>query len=152
MTHISVRVVIDAPASAVWDHLADIGRHPEWMVDAIAIRFTGDQRRGVGTSFDCLTRVGPFRTHDRMVVTEWREGRSLGVRHTGVVTGEGRFRLEHVRQPGRPDRAAVVWEERLRFPWYLGGPLAAALVSRLVLRRLWRANLRRLASRVRAEG
>lgn len=152
MTAVRVRVGIDAPASAVWDHLADIGRHPEWMVDAVAIRFIGNQQRGVGTRFDCRTRIGPFRTHDRMVVTEWHEGRTIGVRHTGVVTGDGRFTIEQQSDRGSPAHTAVVWEERLRFPWYLGGPIAAVLVARLVLRRVWRANLRRLASRVLAEG
>jgi hypothetical protein len=34
----------------------------------------------------------------------------------------------------------VVWEEDLRFPWPLGGPLTAALAAP-VLRRMWRKNL-----------
>lgn len=60
----------------------------------------------------------------------------MEVRHTGVVTGVGVFRL---RIRGRRS-TRLVWEEDLRFPWPLGGPLTAALAAP-VLRRMWRKNL-----------
>ncbi|HKA83808.1 MAG TPA: SRPBCC family protein [Acidimicrobiales bacterium] len=149
MTHICVRVTIDAPADVVWARLADIADHVRWMADADAIRFTDERRSGVGTRFECDTRIGPLRTTDVMEVTEWREGRSLGVRHAGVVSGAGRFVLGG----DRGVSTSVTWEERLRFPWWLGGPVAG-LVAAPVLRRVWRGNLRRLASLVqnRADG
>jgi hypothetical protein len=143
VSRLTVRTVVDAPPAAVWPELADIQSHVTWMADAVALHFTGERRRGVGTTFECVTRVGPFRTVDRMEVTSWREGREVGVRHTGLITGEGRFVL----RPVRRGRTRITWTERLRFPWYLGGPLAATL-AKPVLRRIWRANLRRLARRV----
>lgn len=136
--------VIKASPEAVWRELADLPSHVEWMADAETIEFEGDQRRGVGTVFDCATKVGPFRTKDRMEVTRWREGRELGVRHVGWVTGEGVFSLRS-RRRGR--RTELHWTERLRFPWYLGGPVLG-LLAKPVLRRIWRGNLRRLAARV----
>ncbi len=144
MTRICVRRVIDRPPAAVWDRLADIADHVTWMADATANRFTTDRRRGVGTRFDCETRVGPLRTVDRMEVTEWTDGEAIGVRHVGLVTGTGRFTLR-----GSIDgrRTELTWDEDLRFPWALGGPLAAAL-ARPILRRIWAGNLRRFASRV----
>jgi hypothetical protein len=39
------------------------------------------------------------------------------------------------------------WEETLRFPWWLGGPLGE-VVGAPVLERIWRANLRRLKAMV----
>jgi Polyketide cyclase / dehydrase and lipid transport len=142
---IRVRTTVDAPRAAVWARLADIADHVHWMADAAEIRFVGERRSGVGTTFECETRVGPLRTVDVMAVTEWREGRSLGVRHAGLVTGAGRFVLRR----GRRGRTHVTWDERLRFPWWLGGPVAG-LVASPVLRHIWRGNLRRLAAR--AEG
>jgi Polyketide cyclase / dehydrase and lipid transport len=144
---VRVQVTIDAPRPAVWDRLADIPDHVRWMADARAIRFTGDRRRGVGTAFECETRIGPLRTTDVMEVTEWREGRSLGVRHVGLVSGAGRFVLRRARR----GRTRVTWDERLRFPWWLGGP-AAGLVAAPVLRLVWRGNLRRLADLVQNRG
>ena len=71
-------------------------RHVDWMHDAVAIRFTGEQTRGVGTRFLCDTRVGPITLVDRMEITEWEPAAVMGVRHTGIVTGSGRFTLEAI--------------------------------------------------------
>ena len=59
------------------------------MADAESIRFLTEQTRGVGTRFECVTKVGPIRLTDRMEITEWEPGRSMGVRHDGLVTGTG---------------------------------------------------------------
>jgi hypothetical protein len=114
------------------------------MADAEAIRFTSAGRSGVGTTFACDTRIGPFSLVDRMEVTEWTEGRLIGVRHTGLVTGVGRFTL---RRPALRRRATrFTWEEELTFPWWMGGPVGA-LAGGVVLRLVWRRNLRRLRAR-----
>lgn len=143
MPRIRVQTTIDAPPRAVWGRLADIADHVSWMADAAAIRFLGERRSGVGTTFECETRVGPLRTRDVMEVTEWRERRSMGVRHRGLITGTGRFRLRRARR----GRTRLTWDEDLRFPWWLGGPLGATVASP-VLRAVWRGNLRRFAARV----
>ena len=76
--------------------LETIERHVDWMADAVEIRFVGEQRRGVATRFVCDTKVGPFTLTDRMEITEWEPGRSMGVRHSGLVTGSGVFTLEPI--------------------------------------------------------
>lgn len=138
MARVEVSIIINRSPAEVWRHVEDIASHVEWMADAEAIRFTSSTRRGVGTTFDCDTRVGPFRLVDRMEVTEWDEGRAIGVRHVGLVTGRGRFTL---RRRGRR-RTRFTWEEDLAIPWWLGGPVAA-----VVLRLVWLRNLRRLRAR-----
>ena len=147
MGRIRIRTTIDAPPAKVWDRLADIADHVSWMADGAAIRFTGDRRAGVGTTFECETRIGPLRTTDLMEVTEWRERRAMGVRHVGLFTGTGRFLLR--RSPR--GRTRLTWDEDLRFPWWLGGPVGA-VVAAPVLRAVWRGNLRRLAALVTGTG
>ena len=93
MSRVRVSTTIDASRDRVWATVRDIASHVEWMEDAIAIHFTSRSRRGVGTTFDCDTRVGPFHTVDRMEVTEWVDGYVIGVRHVGLVTGMGRFTM-----------------------------------------------------------
>ena len=134
MRTVVVRRKIDAPIEAVWDALADIESHVEWMADARAIRFTSRSTEGVGTTFDCDTKVGPLRLTDRMEVTEWVPERAMAVRHVGLVTGEGRFTLRSRRR----GRTELAWDEALRFPWWIPALPAAA-----VLRIIWRGNLRR---------
>jgi uncharacterized protein YndB with AHSA1/START domain len=69
------------------------------------------------------------------------------VQHAGVVTGTGEFTLAGT-GPGST-RTTFGWAERLRFPWWLGGPLGA-LVAKPVLRAIWKGNLRRLRGLVEA--
>ena len=131
----------------MWAAIEDIGSHVEWMDEAEAISFTSRRRRGVGTTFDCETRVGPLRTTDKMEITAWRPGRVMGIRHVGVVTGEGRFTLRR-RWLRRGGGTRFTWEERLVFPWWMGGPLGALVGGHVVLRLVWRRNLRNLKRRV----
>ncbi|MBW3614057.1 MAG: SRPBCC family protein [Actinobacteria bacterium] len=145
MSRIRVSVLIHASPRRVWSAVEDIASHVEWMQDAAAIRFTSPRRSGVGTTFECLTRVGPFRLTDKMVVTEWKPRRVMGIRHTGLVTGTGRFTLRRQLRGG----TRFTWEERLDFPWWMGGPLGGGVGS-VVLRRIWRHNLANLRRRVEA--
>ncbi len=132
--------MVDASPAEVWAYLEDIGSHVEWMADARSIRFLTAQRTGVGTRFECDTRIGPLRLNDVMEITEWRPGKVMGVRHTGVVTGTGRFTLKRA-QGGRTQ---VRWDERLAFPAWMGGKVGAQ-AGKPVLRWVWRRNLARLA-------
>lgn len=133
MQRLRVGIDVDAPASVVWAYVADIPSHVDWMHDARSITFTSP------TAFDCLTVVGPFRTVDRMEIVEWVEGSVIGIRHRGLVRGEGRFTVS----PVGPRRTRFEWDERLAFPWWMVPPAAA-----LVLRWVWWRNLRALRARV----
>jgi hypothetical protein len=85
-----------------------------------------------------VTKVGPVRITDRMRITEWVPGTTMGIEHRGVVTGRGRFTL-HAVDAGHTEFA---WTETLTFPWWMGGRAGAA-AARPVLGAIWRRNLRR---------
>jgi len=138
-----ITVGIDLPASPekVWDVVEPIERHVDWMADAVAIRFVGDQTRGVGTEFLCDTKVGPITLTDKMQITSWEPRREMGVKHVGVVTGTGTFTLSPIEE-GRKTR--FVWSEELKFPWWLGGKLGEVIGGKIVMRAIWRRNLREL--------
>lgn len=143
MGKVKVAITIDASPASVWEEVGCIERHVDWMADAVAIRFTSKATRGVGTTFDCDTKVGPVRLTDRMEVTEWREGRTMGVRHVGVVTGTGRFTLKRARR----GRTRFTWEERLTYPLWMGGRVGG-LVGDRIMSLVWKRNLRSLARTV----
>jgi carbon monoxide dehydrogenase subunit G len=138
MPGIRVSVEIDAPVQTVWDVVEPVERHVDWMADAVAIRFISSQTRGVGTEFFCDTKVGPINLVDKMTITAWEPGRVMGVRHTGVVTGTGEFTLEPTESGG----TLFTWTEKLVFPWWLGGPLGALIGGQVVMKAIWRRNLR----------
>jgi hypothetical protein len=151
-SRITVSTVIDASPDEVWAAVEDIGSHVEWMADAEAIRFTSDRTSGVGTIFECDTQVGPLRLTDLMEITRWEPGRAMGVRHVGLVTGDGVFTLSPAGRRFRRRRATrFEWTEQLTFPWWMGGPVGA-VAGGVVLRAVWRGNLRRLKARVEGTG
>jgi hypothetical protein len=154
VSDVTVTIELAAAPSEVWATLEPIERHVDWMADAAAIEFVGEQTRGVGTRFRCLTRIGPIRLNDDMEITEWVPvdpddpaivGR-MGVRHDGIVGGTGVFTIEAL--PNDADRTRFTWSEDLRFPWYLGGRLGAIVGGWIVLGPLWRRNLRTLQTLV----
>ncbi|MEY4339204.1 MAG: hypothetical protein RLZ14_1054 [Actinomycetota bacterium] len=138
---IVVSVEIDATPERVWEVVEPVERHVDWMHDAVAIRFTTDQTRGAGTTFLCDTKVGPFKLVDKMEITEWETARVMGVRHTGLVTGSGKFTLDAI-DLGR--RTRFTWAEDLVFPWWMGGPIGAWIGGKIALGPIWRRNLRNL--------
>ena len=142
MARLRVSVVLNASPAQVWADVRNISSHVEWMNDAVAIRFTGPTTEGVGTTFDCDTKVGPIRLTDRMEVTSWVNGKEMGVRHVGIVTGSGVFRL----RAKSKNRTRFTWTERLEFPWWMGGPVGA-LASVPVLKLVWKRSMKNLAAR-----
>ena len=132
-----VSIVIRACRREVWKVIADVPGHVAWMADAHSIRVTGPGR------FECETRVGPLRTLDKMEIVEWKPGRVLGVRHDGLVKGTGRFVLSWA----GPRLTRFTWSESLDLPWYFAPP-----VGRLVLKAIWRRNLRTLKRQIESGG
>ncbi len=145
MTELVVQTEFDAPISVAWRVLETVEDHVDWMEDAVSLEFVGEQRQGVGTTFDCLTKVGPISLTDRMVITEWEEAAAMGVRHEGLVTGVGRFTLTEL--PG--GRTRFVWAEELTFPLWLGLKLGER-VARPILTHIWNKNLANLKGIVEA--
>lgn len=138
---IIVAVELDATPEHTWSVVEPIERHVEWMADAVAIRFETEQTRGEGTRFLCDTKVGPIRLTDRMSITEWEPPWVMGVHHTGIVTGTGRFTLVPI---AGGTRTLFTWSEQLRFPWFLGGRLGELIGGSVVMKAIWRRNLREL--------
>lgn len=144
MKPIVVTVDISAPLSAVWETVSNLKGHEQWMGDVESISFEGSATSGPGTVMTVATRVGPFRLADRMTVTVWEPPHRIVVEHQGLVAGSGEFSLSAIAGATR-----FTWSEELRFPPFLGGPVAAYM-SRPLLTLIWRHNLRRLKALIEA--
>lgn len=128
------------PVDRLWAELRQIDRHVNWMADAASITFQSEQREGLGTEFLCVTKVGPIKLTDVMTITSWENERAMGVRHSGIVTGEGTFTLT-----AQDQNSVLSWDENLSFPWWMGGKIGE-FVAKPILTAIWRGNLRRLAT------
>src|SRR5581483_12504134 len=91
-----MRTSLTIPASTdrVWAELSDIEGSAGWMDEAISIKVTSPQHRGVGTTFVCRVRIGPLRVRDKLRVTEWVEGKRIRVVREGRVRGWDQFELK----------------------------------------------------------
>jgi hypothetical protein len=144
MTIVRSSTQTSASPEEVWAELADFQSHSEWMQDAVAIRFVGEQTTGVGTAFDCETKVGPIRLTDRITVTGWNPPHRMDVTHGGIVSGTGSFECE-----ATSGGTTLVWTEELHFPIYMAGPLGEA-VAKPIFKHMWANNLKRLKQRIEA--
>ncbi len=145
MSRITVSIELAASPARVWEIVEPVERHVDWMADAVAIRFATSQTRGVGPTFDCDTKVGPIKLTDRMEITEWVPEKSMGVKHVGMVTGTGVFTIEPL---GNGQYTKFTWSEKLTFPWWLGGPIGEVIGGNIVMKAIWRRNLKKLKALV----
>ncbi|MUN39781.1 SRPBCC family protein [Actinomadura litoris] len=131
---VHAEAVSDAPPERLFEVLTDWPRHAEWMPFTSA-----EGGHEVGADLRAFTGVGRAGFLDTMVVTDWRPGRRVAVRHTGrVVRGEAWFEVTPYGSGSR-----VVWAERVDLPlgpagragWLLAGPVVRAFMG-LGLRRL----------------
>lgn len=139
--NIEVAVHIEESIERVWEDLAQLENHSEWMKDAEAIEFLTDKRHGAGTRIRVPTRVGPLRTVDEIEFTAWEPPNRMAIAHCGLFTGTGEISLQPV-----SGGTSVTWREAVTFPLRFGGPLGE-FVAAPVLRLVWRSNLKRLAGR-----
>ncbi|MGK5553125.1 SRPBCC family protein [Actinomadura kijaniata] len=137
-------VTVRAAPERVFAVLTDWPRHAEWMP------FTSARGGSeVGAHLEAWTGIGPVGFLDTMVVTDWRPGRRVAVRHTGkVVRGEAWFEIT----PGAGTNSRLVWAEKVELPfgpvgragWLVAGPVVRAFMG-LGLRRLARLAERSVA-------
>ena len=148
MLEVTVVEHFDLDAPRLWDALADLERHREWMTDVRALRFVTAQQSGIGTRYVIEVAMGPVRARDHIEVVTWERPEELAITHRiGPARGAGRFLLTDA---GRGTR--LEWRTRFELPRWAGGAFAerlgAPVTRRLLTRNL--ASLRRwLAERPR---
>ena len=139
MLEVTVSEHFELDRARLWDALADLESHREWMTDVRKLRFLTEQRSGVGTRYEIT--VGPLRR------PRSHRGDHLGPSPRAgdhppdqASHGEGRF-LMAVDGAG----TRLEWRARFEIPWWAGGRLTersgAPATRRLLTRNL--GSLRR---------
>ena len=113
--HVSVSVLVHAPAPAVWEAATDWERQSQWMLGT-TVRGTVNGGRGVGGGIEAWTGIGPVGFLDTMVITAWEPPHRCLVEHTGrLLKGTGAFEVFE-----NPDDAAgsstLTWVEDVALP------------------------------------
>lgn len=124
--HVSLDVLVNAPAESVFDAFTQWSRQGEWMMGTRV-----EIRRGDGRSQDSEIAawfgLGPLGFWDTMTITRWEPPYRVDVRHSGsVVRGTGTMQVFAL-----PDgRSRFVWSEGLELPLGAFGRAGWPLVKR----------------------
>jgi hypothetical protein len=122
---VSVDVVVDAPAEAVWAAITDWPRQTDWMLGT-TVRATDNGGIGVGGGIEAFTGWGRVGFLDTMVVTDWEPPHRCVVAHTGrVVRGLGVFEVVELPR----GRSRFIWSEVLNLPLGIVGRLGWPLLK-----------------------
>jgi hypothetical protein len=142
---LSVDLAIAAPATRVWDAIADWEGQSKWMLQT-TVKRTSDSAAGVGVTIEAFTgplhRIYPrfkfLGVLDLMKVTRWEPPTRCDVIHYGsIIKGTGTFEVESVSD----GHSIFHWSEEIEAPWLifiLIKPfiLAGVLISLARFRRL----------------
>ena len=133
MAFFRVLVHVDAPPERLWKLLEDWEGSAAWMVDATTVRVLGEQRTGVGTRVEAITRIAGIPLTDVMDVVAWEEPRVIAVQHRGwPIRGLAWFEI-------RPDPSGgswFEWAEELDPPLGPLGEIGGAILHRAIERLL----------------
>ena len=125
MTHLELRVDIQAPAEAVWNAMTSWTKQGQWMMATKVESLDGDGRH-VGARISAFTGVGRIGILDTMTVTQWNPPTSCEVLHTGkIVRGTGEFSVEQI----HTQASRFIWAEDLEIPLGIIGQLGFLLIK-----------------------
>jgi len=125
MTHLELRVDIQAPAQAVWDAMTSWNQQGKWMLATKVESLDGDGRH-VDARIRAFTGIGRIGIMDPMTITHWNPPTVCKVVHTGnIVRGTGEFVVEPIHEQA----ATFIWAEDLEIPLGIIGKFGFLLIK-----------------------
>jgi uncharacterized membrane protein len=104
MPRLDNSIDIKAPLETVFEYLADIPSHPEWVKWTKDAEITSIEKKGLGVTTTELMQVGPRKERVETIVTEYKPEEFFTQRHTRGM--EMTNRLSVVRMG---DATKVAW-------------------------------------------
>jgi uncharacterized membrane protein len=99
---VGASIQVSAPASSVWDFIAEPGRYLHFMSGITRWEVVDDRAQGIGARYRMLMRVGSAEIGGLVEVVEWNEGSDMAWTSVQGIDQRGRWRLRE-RQLGRTD-------------------------------------------------
>jgi uncharacterized membrane protein len=82
MPRLDNSIDISAPRDKVFDYVADVETHPQWVKWTKRVEITSPDRTGVGATHSMVMQVGPRKETVEEIVTEYKENQLFTRRHT----------------------------------------------------------------------
>jgi uncharacterized membrane protein len=90
---VAAAITIGVPADRIWEHVADPGRHLDFMSGVTRWEVAGDRRQGLGARYRMLMRVGSAEVGGLIEVVEFDPPRDLAWTSITGIDQRGRWRL-----------------------------------------------------------
>lgn len=142
VTTLTFSIIINASQQTVFDYVSDWEKQSDW------IKFTTVQILSNAAQEDvnllAVTRIGPFKLLDTMVVTTWQPHERIIVEHTGrLVLGKGIFSVKSL----SGNKCEFSWKEITPVPLGQVGMIVLAVMKPL-LRIPFALSLKKLKSNI----
>ena len=126
VTTLTFSIIINASQQTVFDYVSDWEKQSDW------IKFTTVHVLSSAAQDDvnllAITRLGPFKLLDTMVVTTWQPHERIVVEHTGrLVLGKGIFSVQSL----SGNKCQFTWQEITPVPLGQVGMIVLAVMKPL---------------------
>lgn len=94
MHHVTHSTEVDVPIQVCFDFVADNANVPNWLYSITKFDPVGAPERGLGTTVDVVSKLGPMTVHADAEVTDWVEGELIEITLTrGLIQGRTTWRF-----------------------------------------------------------
>jgi len=140
---LSFNIEICAKPKAIFQYVSDWEKQSEWILFTKVKLLKGAPQQKDPLLL-AITKIGPIKVQDTMVVTDWQPFERVVVEHTGrMVLGKGVFTIKKISN----DVSSFTWQEITPIPFGIVGRICLVFVKPL-LNFLFNASLKKLKNNV----
>ena len=140
---LSFNIEICAKPKAIFHYVSDWEKQSEWILFTKVKLIEGSPNQKDPLLL-AITKIGPIKVQDTMVVTDWQPFERVVVEHTGrMVLGKGVFTIKKISN----DVSSFTWQEITPIPFGIVGRICLVFVKPL-LNFLFNASLKKLKNNV----
>lgn len=143
MSRLDNVIDIKAPADQVFQYVADITTHPDWVKWTKDAEVTSSSRTGVGTTAIEVMQVGPRKENVEKLTTEYKEGEYFTRRNTSGMEMTDRLSVLAI-----GDTTKVAWSIDYTPPMGSMGKLMDTLFMERLFDQLMKDSLTNLKERL----
>lgn len=121
-------ITIRASQRTIFDYISNWEKQSDWIMFTTVSRLS-DSAIQQDLNLLAITKIGPVRLVDTMVVTDWQPFNRIVIEHTGrIVLGKGIFSVQKVSN----DSCKFVWQEITPVPFGLIGQIGLAIFKPII--------------------
>ena len=136
---LSYSIRIHRNQKVVFDYISDWEQQSNWILFT-TVQVLLKTKQSQDSILLAVTKLGPFKLVDSMVITDWLPYNRIVIEHTGrLVMGKGIFEVKKISD----DESEFIWQEVTQVPFGLIGQ-AILFVAKPILRLMFGASQKKL--------